>query len=132
MNIAALGGWLKQQLDGNKPGPLQPQPQQTPYIRPELIKPGMALPTYTPNPQAGFGAYSVQGLPQGTSTFADVEGLGVLKNPPSGVVYFDPTGQAGAGMPHDDKSRYAAVPMAMPNFQRFEFMQPIGGNHGGY
>ena len=80
------------------------------------------MPTYTPQSNGG---YSVQGLAPGASTFADIQGLGVLRNPPSGVVYFDPTGQAGGDKPHGYKSNYFAVPMQMPDFPQFEPMQPM-------
>jgi hypothetical protein len=120
MGIADLGGWLKEHLGANTQPVVQPQ-QPVHHQQPSTIQPGVPLPTFTPQGQD----YSVQGLAPGASTFADWQGLGVLKNPPRGVVYFDPTGQA-TDQHHGGNSQYMAVPMQMPQFQQFEPMQKIG------
>lgn len=120
MGIADLGGWLKDHLGANT----QPivQPQHPVHQQPSTIQPGVPLPTFTPQGQS----YSVQGLAPGASTFADWQGLGVLKNPPRGIVYFDPTGRA-TDQNHGPNSQYLAVPMAQPDFKQMPYMQQIGG-----
>lgn len=81
------------------------------------------MPTYQPQSDGG---YSVQGLAPGTSVFAPKYGLGVLKNPPSGVAYFDPTGQANDSNANQWNTRaFMAVPMAQPQFEEFQMMQPM-------
>lgn len=113
--IGSLGNWFKKMID---------EAPRTPDRN--TVQPGVPLPSYQPRQDGG---YDVQGLAPGTSVFAQKMGLGVLKNPQSGPVYFDPTGRANDQHQDFVTSAYLAVPMQMPEFQYFEPMKRIGGGY---
>ena len=65
-------------------------------------------------------------LPAGTSTFAPVGPL-VLKNPGRGLPRFDPTGTYNDNNLPQNPDNFLLMPMAMPEFKQFPYMQQIGG-----
>lgn len=121
MGISGLKDWLQEALKINQ-NPTPPWlPAPTPRKQP-TIQPNVPLPTYREGPN---GSYSVQNLPPGTSVFRQFEGVGVLKNPRPGLVFFDPTGQARDGS-SARPGQYLAVPMAPTEFKPMPYLQRIG------
>lgn len=127
MGISDLGGWLKQQLEGKSPFEGHPildpnRPKRPPTIH-ETINPNMPLPTFSINQD---GSYQYHNMQPGTSAFAPVGPL-VLKNPGRGLPRFDPTGTYNDNNLPNNMNNFLLMPMQMPEFQKFDYLKPIGG-----
>jgi hypothetical protein len=125
MNIAGLSDLIKQAISGPQTPLFPPNMQQKPQ---PTIQPNVPTPSFRPTANGGYEALNVQ---PGTSTFAPwAPGVGVLQNPERGLPRFDPTGEYNDNNLPKNPHSYLLMPMAMPEFQHFDFIQPIGGGHG--